>query len=106
MSSGFVFGGAPLKLTTSLIVPAVDASTVIVAGFAADAGCSGAGLDWLDPSGISAASKIIATKERIDIALIFSLCKKVVLGTRGYPHPLLRSPFLKGLHDSSPCIPI
>jgi hypothetical protein len=50
MSSGFILGGTPLKLTTPLIAPAVEASTLMVAAFgAAVAGGSEAGWDLLQP---------------------------------------------------------
>src|SRR5437868_15544037 len=71
MSSGFVFGAAPLKLITPLTLPAVAASIVIVAGFGVAAGCSEAGCDLLQPRGRSRASKTVGTKERIEMALTF-----------------------------------
>jgi hypothetical protein len=49
MSSGFIFGTDPLKFTTPVTVPAVAASTEIVAGLAAEDG-SEAGCDLLHPA--------------------------------------------------------
>jgi hypothetical protein len=72
MSSGFILGADPLKLTTPLIVPAVAASTVIVAGLAAEEAEDGseAGCVLLQPkiriSEISAEQKKILPRINAD----------------------------------------
>jgi hypothetical protein len=63
MSSGFIFGTDPLKLTTPLIVPAVTMSTKIVAGLAAEDDDSDAGCDLLQPK--IRISEIIAEQKKI-----------------------------------------
>src|SRR5947209_8200026 len=49
MSSGFIFGGAPLKLTMPLMEPAVAGSTEMVADFAEVEDGAGAGCELLQP---------------------------------------------------------
>ncbi len=74
-----------------LIVPAVEASTLIVAAFGAAAGCSGPEGDLLQPSATSSANKIVGTKERIEMAFIFSFSAGLTLritGDAGIPYPL------------------
>jgi hypothetical protein len=79
MSSGFIFGGWPLRLTTPLIVPAVAGSMEIVAAFGA--GCSAAGWDLLQPAMATNAAtsrnpkhlKHRGTEEADGICLIFDV---------------------------------
>ncbi|HEX4606247.1 MAG TPA: hypothetical protein VH724_19760 [Candidatus Angelobacter sp.] len=77
MSRGFIFGAAPLKLTTPLIDPALAASMLMVPALGADAGCSEAGWDLLHPSGKNAISKVTNTKKRLDAAFIFSFLFRI-----------------------------
>jgi hypothetical protein len=59
MSSGFIFGGRPFRLTTPAMVPAVDGSTLIVAAFGEAAVGSEAGWDLLQPASESTAISAI-----------------------------------------------
>lgn len=62
MSSGFILGGLPLKLTMPLTVPEVAGSTVIVAALGAAVGCSEAGWELLQPE--TRISEISAEKNK------------------------------------------
>jgi hypothetical protein len=65
MSNGFIFGTDPLKFTTPVTVPAVAASTEIVAGLAAEEAEDGseAGCDLAHPK--SRISKTSAEQKKI-----------------------------------------
>jgi hypothetical protein len=65
MSSGFILGGAPLKLTKPLIEPAVVGSTDIVAGLEAVEDASEAGWDLLQPASILNEKVISAVLKKI-----------------------------------------
>jgi len=54
MSSGFIFGVSPLKPMTPVMLPAVAASTEMVAALGGAAGCSETGCGLVHPSATEA----------------------------------------------------
>src|SRR5262245_14939177 len=77
MSSGFTFGGMPVKLTTPLIVPAVEAATLMVVALGAEAFCSEEGCDLPQPaSAAKATSAVVKSTPARDAYVIFSMALK------------------------------